>query len=123
MTAAILWTVPRNLEFLVYSQLLRNCEPVLVNKSVFVWKRTVQPRSVDPVTCKAGPKGDCLTLVDAPPGPVAVELDYRFDGPDRNLVMIENRYSFAAGSGGAVSVDPNGRFVRFPVLPSEAGST
>ncbi|MDA7430278.1 hypothetical protein PGB28_17580 [Primorskyibacter aestuariivivens] len=116
------WSVSQNFWF--YGKLLREWSPVISSPRTIVWqKANINSRSLS-LNCEIFNSGSKFRIPsgDAEYFRVNLQLGTRRPPTSRTLLFIRNNISFAPGSEGYVSVDPNATEVTIPVYRPERDS-
>lgn len=113
------WSLSQNFWF--YDELLNNWTPYGLSPMTVVWHKNAKSRSSKSVDCYPGSGNNSLNLNISEPGFYRLELNYRFSGKGRHLLLAQNNLSFALGAGGYVSLNPSGRKVILPTYISQKG--
>lgn len=111
------WNVSQNFWF--YNELLSNWVPDFISPKSVVWRKSASRRGYLDVPCRISPGKDKIILEPSSVGYYRVELDYRFAGRGRHLLMVKNNISFGSDAGGYVSISPHASHTTIPVLVDE----
>ena len=118
------WNISQNYWF--YKSVLEGWEIVAESPTSIVFERR---RGVGPgwqsIGCSVSADHRIIIVDTHITGFYEINLHYKYEGQSRTLIFIQNNISFAANSGGYISLNPNKNNTIFPVyadLGRDAGN-